>query len=94
MSKFAALKVAKREDRYLPDGYWRADQPKCPHCGHVCDLSANDWWSLCEEGEHEVECPQCQGEFTVSTHVSYSFSTDAQEDLDEDEPSAGEEKAG
>jgi uncharacterized Zn-finger protein len=53
--------------------------PKCPHCGHVCDVSGNDWWRLYEEGEHEVECPLCDEGFTVSTHVQHSFSTDEQE---------------
>ena len=53
---------------------------KCPHCGEVCDVGANDWWRLYEEGEHEVSCPHCDGDFSVSTRVSYSFSTDEQED--------------
>jgi hypothetical protein len=56
--------------------------PKCPHCGHVCDVSDNEWWHLYQEGEHEVECPSslCELPFTVSTYVRYSFSTDEQED--------------
>ena len=79
MEKFAALKRAKDEDGELPDGYWGADHPKCPHCGHVCGISENDWWDLYEEGEHEKACPACGGEFAVSTRVSFSFSTDQQE---------------
>lgn len=80
MTKFSALQKAKEEDGLLPDGYWSADHPKCPHCGHVCDIRDNEWWDLYEEGEHEKECPACEGEFTVSTRASYSFSTDNQED--------------
>lgn len=76
---FAALKRAKQDDPHLPEGYWGADHPKCPHCGHACGISENDWWDLYEEGEHEKECPACEGEFTITTQVSYSFSTDRQE---------------
>ena len=76
---FAALKRAKEEEGYFPAGFWSADQPKCPHCGEVCDIGRNDWWRLYEEGEHEVTCPHCDGDFTVSTRVSYSFSTDEQD---------------
>lgn len=82
--KFAALKRAKEEDGYAPDGYWGADQPKCPHCGHVCDISEESWYRLYEEGEHQVACPSCDGDFTVSTRVSYSFSTDEQNEDDEE----------
>lgn len=80
IEKFAALKKAKEEDGALPEGYWGADAPKCPHCGHVCCVSDNDWWDLYEEGEHEKECPVCEGEFTVSTRVSHSFNTDDQDE--------------
>lgn len=83
MEKFAALKKAEEEDGALPDGYWLADNPKCPHCGAVCSVNDNEWWSLYEEGEHEVCCPNCDGDFAVSTSVSYSFSTDEQADEDD-----------
>ena len=78
---FAALRKAQQEDRDLPEGFWGADQPKCPHCGEVCDVSDNGWWRLYQEGEHEVSCPHCDGDFTVVTRVSYSFSTDQQETM-------------
>lgn len=80
---YAALKRAKEDEPYLPSDYWRRDQPRCPHCGTECDVSDNDWWRLYAEGEHEVSCPHCNGDFTVSTQVSYSFSTDNQEDHDD-----------
>jgi uncharacterized Zn-finger protein len=60
--------------------FWGNKQPKCPHCGADCDVNENEWWKLYEEGEHEVTCPHCDGDFTVSTMVSYSFSTDTQEE--------------
>ena len=76
--KFAALKRAKEEEGFAPDGYWGADHPKCPHCGRVCDISEEGWYRLYDEGEHEVSCPSCAGDFTVSTSVRHSFSTDEQ----------------
>jgi len=56
------------------------DEPKCPHCGVTHPISENEWWRLYEDGEHEVACPSCDEDFTVSTHVSYSFSTETQEE--------------
>lgn len=79
MEKFAALRKAKEEDSVCPTDYWGNDQPRCPHCGTTCDVSDNDWFRLYEEGEHDVSCPHCDGDFTVSTRVSFSFSTDEQE---------------
>ena len=65
--------------------FWGLDQPKCPHCGADYDASANDAWQIYEEGEHELDCPVCEMQFTVSTRVSHSFSTDEQPD--EESPS-------
>jgi hypothetical protein len=42
-------------------------------------VDRNEWWKLYEEGEHEVTCPHCDEDFSVSTRVSYSFSTDNQD---------------
>lgn len=83
--KFAALKRARAEDGPYPTDFWANDHPKCPHCGAECRVSDNDWWKLYEEGSHEVCCPKCDEDFTVNTRVSFSFSTDEQEGLD-DEP--------
>ncbi|WP_143277347.1 hypothetical protein [Bordetella genomosp. 9] len=66
-----------------PIDFWGNDEPKCPHCGGECSVNDNEWWQLYEEGEHQVECPSCDLEFTVSTRVSYAFSTDQQEDDDD-----------
>lgn len=75
--KFSALKSGDRMD------YWGTKNPMCPHCGHEVSVQDNELWRLYEEGEHdEVECPSCEQTFTVSTSVSYSFSTDEQEEDD------------
>lgn len=79
MTEFAALKAAQATGRDWWD-YSGNDDPKCPHCGETCYIPENEWWDLYEEGEHTKECPHCDGEFTISTRVSHSFSTDQQED--------------
>lgn len=60
--------------------FWRNDNPKCPHCGHDCDVNDMEAWHLYEEGEHNLECPSCDAGFRVSTTVSFTFSTDEQDD--------------
>ena len=75
MEKFAALKRAKELDPHIPDGFWGADQPKCPHCGTVFDVSEHGAWNVYEEGEHELSCGDCDQDFTVQTRVSFSFDT-------------------
>lgn len=64
--------------------FWGCEQPRCPHCGQSIDISENELWRLYEEGEHELECPYCNADFSVSVNVSYSFSTDDQ-DMDEED---------
>lgn len=58
------------------------NSPKCPHCGNDYDINENESWRLYEDGNHEVDCDLCDNTFTVETNVSYSFSTDYQEDKD------------
>ena len=60
--------------------FWRERHPRCPHCGHECDLGKNDWWGLCtEEGDvHEKDCPNCDLPFKIRPKVSFTFSTDEQ----------------
>lgn len=82
---FAALRKALADDGCCPSGFWGKDQPVCPHCGHECDVSENDWWRLYDEGEHEVSCPHCNEDFTVNTRVSFSFDTDSQEGIDDED---------
>lgn len=86
--RFAALKRAIATEGPYPMDYWGNKDPRCPHCGEVCEISDNGWYELYDEGEHEVSCPHCGEDFTVSTRVSFSFGTDEQGDMDEDdEPS-------
>lgn len=67
--------------RAEPDALGRLDyfcnkDPKCPHCGTEVNVGDNELWKLYEEGEHDISCPNCDLDFTVTTSVTYSFSTD------------------
>lgn len=55
--------------------------PVCPHCDEEIDVGDNDLYRIYEEGEHQVDCPQCDQPFMVSTRISHSFSTDKQPEL-------------
>jgi transposase-like protein len=70
------LKALRESDD--PTAFWHNEQPKCPHCGETFDVSENECWRLYEEGEHDIECNSCGLEFTVQTHVSFSYSTEDQ----------------
>lgn len=47
---------------------------RCPACNYHIDPN-DDYFELFEEGENEVSCPECEYDFTVSTHVSHSFTS-------------------
>lgn len=49
------------------------DEIYCPYCGEIYEIS--DDYDLYDEGEHEIECSECERKFTVNTNVSYSFDT-------------------
>lgn len=45
----------------------------CPHCGYVYEI--DDEYYLREDGEHRMQCPDCEKDFIVTTSVSYCFGT-------------------
>lgn len=53
--------------------------PICPHCGNICEINDCELWYLYEEGDHEVNCPDCGFDFMVCSQASWRFSTDEQE---------------
>ena len=74
------FKALRQSETNNSDYEFRGNKsPKCPHCGKYCDISEYEWYDLYEEGEHEKECPSCDREFSISTHVKYTFNTDEQE---------------
>ena len=58
--------------------------PKCPHCGAEYDVAEAGYWEIYsgDGDEHEIDCPSCDDKYTVTTNVSYSFSTDYQPELE------------
>jgi rubredoxin len=61
--------------------FWRNYSPKCPHCGHLYDMSVQEDYSLLNTLHDEIssiECPECELIYTVRTTIKYSFSTDKQ----------------
>lgn len=75
------LKALKEGDHI--DFCWNK-MPKCPHCGNDFDIEANEAWELYDEDTHEIECLDCGLPFQVIATAEWKFSTDEQED-DEDE---------
>jgi hypothetical protein len=65
--------------------YWGNDHPKCPHCDADYDISAHEHWDLYDtnEGEHEIDCPLCDQQFTVKVCCAFTFNTDEQPDEDD-----------
>lgn len=82
--KYEALR--KAEDQDCTTDYWREQNPRCPHCGQVYDIQEHEAWGLYGDdgSDHQVECGECDQEFTVTVHVSYLFSTDEQPDDDDE----------
>lgn len=67
-----------------PHDFWRNSDPMCPHCGHRCGISDNDWWGIfTHDGDvHEKDCPSCGFSFNIKVNTSFTFTTEEQ---DEDE---------
>jgi len=86
VTKFAALKARKS---FLQFAYNR--HPICPHCGEEFDIDRNEAWRLYDDNDrHDVTCPSCDEGFQVESHCSWTFSTENQEDEDNDTGEASE----
>jgi len=48
---------------------------RCPKCRHIWDYVGEDWDhpEIREEGKHEIECVECEYEFTIETWVTVEF---------------------
>ena len=55
---------------------WSDDYMICPYCGCAMEmLSYDETPEMYEEGDHDVECPECERYFRLETSVSYSWET-------------------
>lgn len=52
---------------------------RCPKCLRDWRVGDGDDYHLYEDGDHEVNCGYCGHDFTVITHITYSFESPAQE---------------
>lgn len=73
------------------------DAITCPFCGH----EREEWWDVMGGGselsdgeEIEVDCCECDRAFSVTLHVSYSFTTKPVEAEEDDGDGDGDEEAG
>jgi hypothetical protein len=76
--KFKALKKAEEEGSDFD--FFAKDAPKCPHCGIEISIEENELYWLYQDGTHEITCPCCGEQFTVEVAVSFTFSTNEQEE--------------
>lgn len=60
-----------------PDTF-SSDYVVCPYCGCALhtDLGYEDFPEIYEEGDHTLTCPDCEKDFILTTHVSYSWETE------------------
>ncbi|MBR1738310.1 MAG: hypothetical protein IJ736_15110 [Firmicutes bacterium] len=56
---------------------WSDEFVICPHCGYAdpTEWGFEDFPEIYEDGEHEVECPECEKKFVLETHISYFYKT-------------------
>jgi DNA-directed RNA polymerase subunit RPC12/RpoP len=65
------------------------DDPKCPHCGATIDVQEHELWQLYEQdGDTDIECPHCSHRLQVKVHTKFTFSTDEQDELEEEDDEA------
>jgi len=50
---------------------------RCPKCGHTFNPYDCEMYEVFEDEEHDISCVSCDHEFTVSTRMSYSFTSPA-----------------
>lgn len=58
-------------------GTCSSDYVICPYCGTGIETNYGyeDFPELYEEGEHEIDCPECEKTFIMETSISYYYET-------------------
>jgi transposase-like protein len=55
---------------------YRANKrPLCPHCDTTISLTMCQDLGLFGEADHEITCPECEKEFTVTTTIKITYDT-------------------
>lgn len=55
------------------DEIWHDRFVRCPKCGYMWDPSDGDDYDLMADGDHDVQCYECDHGFEISTTISFSF---------------------
>ena len=64
--------------------YFRNDDIKCPKCDKDIDIGEYDLYECYSEDETRILCPFCDEDICVYGHAHWTFSTDEQEDDEEE----------
>jgi DNA-directed RNA polymerase subunit RPC12/RpoP len=46
---------------------------RCPYCKESFDPYDCEMYEVLENGEHSIECPNCDEEFEIETKIEYNF---------------------
>lgn len=54
----------------------------CPYCGNAIDTCYGweDFPEMYEDGDHSLDCPECEKTFILTTTISYYYETQKQEE--------------
>ena len=85
--KYLALPTGKPETCHQCDelkkpseSFSHDEYVRCPHCLHFWRPRDHETYAVFEDGEHDIYCHQCDKEFTVSTHISFSWTSLTKDD--------------
>lgn len=48
---------------------------RCPRCGHTHYAHDGDSYEILADGEHGYSCMECNYDFEITTHVSFTFNS-------------------
>lgn len=72
----------KRQQKAIRDGEEDADTFSsdfviCPYCGNALETcyGYEEFPEIYEDGDHEIECPECEKTFILETTISYYYET-------------------
>ena len=51
---------------------------RCPSCGEEEDVHyQSEDYTIFHDGDHDIECPECNHKYMITTYVSYDFRSPA-----------------
>jgi len=58
---------------------------RCPKCSSTFTAEDLSEFDIYEDGEHDIDCPNCKYFFVIETIITYNFSSPAIVDIDDDD---------